>query len=139
MRPERRFSSRNGEGRHGSPHIQCPTTMSLSERMEEQRRVCASHGCDFVPVTGDDKVGLALSMEPINGLRHPVVGDTTGWYIWGGDRLSDSAEFFQPTCVDHLIEKLPAVADFLALPPGYRFLSANGYIDIWFDESPLLV
>ena len=108
--------------------------------MEEQRRVCATHGCDFVPVTGGDKVGLALSTlgtEPINGLRHPVVGDTTGWYVWAGDQLSDSAEFFQPTCVDHLIEKLPAVADFLALPPGYRFLSANGYIDIWFDESLL--
>ncbi len=103
----------------GRPDIRYPTTMSLSARMEEQRRICSTRGCDFVPVTGDDKVGLALSTvgtEPINGLRHPVVGDTTGWYIWCGDRLSDSAEFFQPTCVDHLIEKLPGVTDFLALP-----------------------
>jgi hypothetical protein len=110
--------------------------------MEKQRRLCAIHCCDFVPVTDSDKVGLALSTlgkQPINGLRHPVAGDTTGWYIWGGDQFSDSAEFFQPMCVDHLVELLPTIAEFLALPPGSRFLSAPGYIDIWSDESLLRV
>jgi hypothetical protein len=126
----------------GYGNIQSWTTMSLSEITEAQRRLCATHGCDFVPVTGDQKAGLAVStlgMAPLNGLRHPVIGDATGWYIWAGDQWSDSSDFFQPICVDHLIEKLPAVADFLALAPGYRFLLAEGHIDIWFDANLLLV
>ena len=78
-----------------------------------------------------------LGLAPVNGLRHPFSGDTAGWYIWCGEQFSESADFFRPICVEHMIEKLPLVADFLALPPGYRFLIADGYRDIWFDASLL--
>jgi hypothetical protein len=87
-------------------------------------------------------VGVALStmgQNPINGLRHPVSAGTTGWYIWCGEEFSDAADFFQALCVEHLLESLPTVVDFLALPPGYRFLLHGTYRDVWFDEQLLNV
>ena len=116
--------------------------MVFPDRREAQESLCKAQGSAFMPVEGTDKVGLAvatLGLAPINGLRHPLSGDTTGWYIWCGEQFSESADFFYPICVDHLIEKLPSVADFLALPPGYRFLMADGYRDIWLDASLLQV
>jgi hypothetical protein len=91
-----------------------------------------------VAVRGQDKAGLALStigMKPINGLRHPVTVGTTGWYIWCGETLSDTSDFFRPLCVDHLVERLPAVADLLGLPPGHRFLVTEEFLDVWFDQK----
>lgn len=87
-------------------------------------------------------VGVALStigMNPINGLRHPLTPGTTGWYIWCGEGFSDAPDFFQALCIEHLLERLPAVADFLVLPPGYRFLAHGTYWDVWFDEQLLKV
>lgn len=109
-----------------------------------QRALCDRIGADFVPSPVSSKVGISqnfdLFNEPINGLRHLPVGDTTGWYIWSGEELSSAAHFFQPIHVSHLIEASSPVVRFLGLPPGWRFLfDAAGYEDIWFDESLLLV
>lgn len=44
------------------------------------------------------KVGISLNvrekMTPLNGFRHPPTNDTTGWYIWVGEELSDDPDFF---------------------------------------------
>jgi len=72
-------------------------------------------------------------------LRHPANGDTTGWYIWAGTAQSDDPEFFQAVHVRHLEHLCPVVLSFLALPPGWRFLIAPGFEDVWFDESLLSV
>ena len=76
-------------------------------------------------------------MAPINGLRHPPEGDTTGWYIWAGENLSADADFFVPLCVVHLDEWCPEAIPYLGLPPGWRFLIADGHEDVWFDPSLL--
>jgi hypothetical protein len=85
-------------------------------------------------------VGFAVDtqgMLPINGLRDPRVGDTSGWYIWCGKGYSSNPEFFVPLHANHLFERCPDIIKFLGLPPGYRFLVAGDYLDIWFDESLL--
>ena len=141
MRPVRRPSGWNGGAMPSGPKVNMDD-MDLSDRREAQQILCMAQACAFMPVDGNDKAGLAvatLGLAPINGLRHPVSGDTTGWYIWCGEQFSERADFFYPICVEHMIEKLPLVADCLALPPGYRFLIADGYRDIWFDESLLRV
>jgi hypothetical protein len=108
--------------------------------VESQRHVCIAQGCEFVPAWGQDNAGVVLStvgMKPINGLRHPVSVGTTGWFVWCGETFSDIPDFFQPICIDQSVERLPLVEDLLGLPPGYRFLTADGYEDVWFDESLL--
>jgi hypothetical protein len=116
--------------------------MSESDLENSQRSVCLLQGCQFVPVRSQDNAGFASStvgMRPINGLRHPASAGTTGWYIWCGEAFSDASDFFDPLCVDHLVERLPLTAKLLGLPPGYRFLIGDGQEDIWFDETLLEV
>jgi hypothetical protein len=110
------------------------------ESFDVQRVFCLGRNIDCVPTPGDFKLGFASSTEgklPINGLRHPVVGDTSGWYIWCGEQFSESPNFFVPIHVRHLTEKHPELIRLLGLPPGSRFLIAGDYLDIWQDLSLL--
>lgn len=88
-----------------------------------------------------EMLGLAVEtvrLIPINGRRHPPEEGTSGWYIWGGDKSSEAADFFSPIQVQHLGDYLPNILPYLDLPPGYRFLIDNkGRKDVWFDESLL--
>ena len=110
----------------------------MSEIQEEQRRVCMKYGTDWIPSPSHLKVGIAENvrrgLSPINGLRHPPKGDTTGWYIWAGEEMSDASDFFLPLHVSHLYEWCPAILKFLGLPPGWRFLVAGDYVDVWEDR-----
>lgn len=89
----------------------------------------------------DDMLGLALDtlrLMPINGLRHPPTTGSCGWYVWGGETLSESADFFSPIPVRHLSDYVPNILPFLDLPPGFRFLVDNtGRKEAWFDGSLL--
>ncbi len=105
----------------------------------QQRLLCARFGVDYWELQPSAKVGIARNVkiaEVVHGLRHPPAGDTTGWYIWSGE-LEASADFFIPLHHVHLDEWRPDVRRFLAMPPGWRFLVARDYEDVWFDESLL--
>ncbi|MDP9194005.1 MAG: hypothetical protein M3P06_20105 [Acidobacteriota bacterium] len=109
----------------------------------EQKRTCEKYGANTVEANEMLKAGVAANVEgdlvPLNGLRHPPRGDTTGWYIWAGEELSSDPEFFVPAHVKHLEEIRPEVLKYLALPPGWRFLVAEDYEDVWYDPSLLNV
>lgn len=105
---------------------------------DAQAALCERFGAEFHPSQPHLKLGVALAtldQQPINGLRHPAQGDTTGWYVWGGPRLSSAADFFQPVHVAHLDEILPAIVPYLGLPVGWRFQVAVGHEDVWFDAA----
>lgn len=106
-----------------------------------QKELCRKYGVVYCPSPNEQKVGVTPSVrkgaEPINGLRHPPQGDTTGWYIWAGEEFSEDPNFFEPLHVKHLSEWCPAVQKYLGLPPGWRFLIASNYEDVWYDESLL--
>jgi hypothetical protein len=107
---------------------------------ETQAELCRRVGADHLPAKGYQKLGLAeqtLGAPPINGLRHSPAGETSGWYIWAGEELGTNDKFFQPIHVRHLVELLPQVQPYLALPAGWRFLLAEGHEDVWFDSSLL--
>lgn len=105
----------------------------------DQQRLCEKHGANYMPALDDQKVGIAENVRtgllPINGLRHPPQGDTTGWYIWAGEEFSEADDFFVALHVRHLPEWCPEVEKFLGLPPGWRFLKAEDYEDVWYDEA----
>lgn len=75
--------------------------------------------------------------KPINGLRHSKTENTTGWYIWAGEQFSEDDDFFKPLHVSHLDDWCSQVIPYLGLPPGWRFLIADEYEDVWFDECLL--
>jgi hypothetical protein len=106
----------------------------------EQIAVCKQYGANFTPAPLNSILGFAVETEntlPMNGLRHPPNGDANGWYIWGGKQLSKDPGFFSPLHTQHLLRRKPEILKFLGLPPGYRFLIAGDYVDIWFDPNLL--
>ena len=107
----------------------------------EQKELCKKYGVPHCPSASHLKVGISLNVRdgivPINGLRHPLEGDSTGWYIWAGEEFSYDADFFKPLHAGHLSEWCPEIQKFIGLPPGWRFLKAGNYEDVWYDESLL--
>jgi hypothetical protein len=106
-----------------------------------QKEICNKYGAPFVEAPSHLRVGISLNVKdgiyPINGLRHPIQGSTTGWYIWAGEEFSEAPDFFVPLCVEHLNEWCPEIIKYLGLAPGWRFLIAPGYEDVWEDVSLL--
>ena len=106
--------------------------------IKEQINICDSYGSPYVESPAILKVGISKNVKdgifPVNGLRHPPEGDTTGWYIWAGD-YSDDPDFFVPLHVMHLKDWCPEIIKFLGLSPGWRFLAAPNHEDVWEDSS----
>ena len=112
--------------------------------LKRQRDVCSRFGVRWYESPDHLKVGVTKDVQagrqPINGLRHPRQGDTTGWYIWAGEvPCPEDLGLWLPLHVGHLTEWCPQVMAYLGLPPGWRFLVAQGYEDVWEDESLLRV
>ena len=108
----------------------------------EQYATCQRFNVACVSCPPDFKVGIAPNVRadglwPLNGLRHAPEGDTTGWYIWAGEMLSQAPDFFVPLHVKHLGRWCPQVLPYLGLPPGWRFLIAPDHEDVWKDLSLL--
>lgn len=107
----------------------------------EQKRVCEKYGAEFVAAPENLKLGISLSVKegatPIHGLRHPPVGDTTGWYIYGGQEASTAEDFYKPLHVSHVDEWSTLIRKYLGLAPGWRFLVADDHEDVWFDKALL--
>ena len=107
--------------------------------MPRQKDVCKKHNAIPIPCRDEEKLGIAIETigkAPINGLRHKPENGTCGWYIWCGEELKEEDdEFFKPLHVGHIKEYLPEIEQFLSLPPGYRFLVAGNYEDVWYDKT----
>ena len=113
--------------------------MKFGDIEARQREVCERYGSSFVASPADLKVGISENAKqglgPLNGLRHRPERGTTGWYIWRGEELSQSPDFFVPLCVAHLEIWCAEALPFLGLAPGWRFLTTGDYVDVWFDET----
>lgn len=109
--------------------------------LQAQLATCARFDVEHFPTLPTLKVGIAQDAldggRPLNGLRHSPEGDTSGWYIWAGESFSEAPDYFAPLHASHLGVLCPAAVPYLGLPPGWRFLIAEGYEDVWFDENLL--
>ncbi len=108
----------------------------------EQKNTAARFGALYVPVEPSEIAGVALdtlSSQPLNALRHPPENGTSGWYIWGGEELSEDSTFFKPLHVEHLSQHCPALVRYLGLGPGWRVLLTPDQEEVWFDEKLLAV
>ena len=117
--------------------------MSASTLMLDQmHRVCTQHSVPFEELDWEQNVGVSanlfLGQQPINGLRHHQEDGTLGWYLYASEDFPTEDNAFRPVCAKHLFERELSYLKFLALPPGWRFLTDDkGYEDVWFDESLL--
>lgn len=104
-----------------------------------QLDVCAKYRVAPVNVSQNEKLGIAENVKsgemPINGMRIEPGSDSCGWYIWAGREMSQAPDFFVPLHVAHLETWCQTALPFLLLPPGWRFLIADGHVDVWFDPA----
>jgi len=115
----------------------------MTDLVKQQQETCSRFGADYEP----SNLGLMLGISenfcsgiwPLNGLRHPQQEQTCGWYLWAGEQWSEEADFFRPWHVEHLVEAQPEVAKYLGLAPGWRFLVAPDYEEVWFDPKLLKI
>jgi hypothetical protein len=110
------------------------------DNRKRQQAICDQWGAKFTLLDPGLRVGIALQtldQVPLHGLRIPPEGNTCGWYFRAGDEYSEDPNFFQPLCVEHLEKYCPLAIPFLALPPGWRFLTDGEYVDVWEDPQLL--
>lgn len=116
--------------------------MNYAEIEKIQREQSLKFKTIYMPTSSRSKVGISLdALEgkfPINGLRIPPSEDVSGWYIYSGtDAPSKANGFYKPLHALHLPNRCPLVVRLLGLPPGWRFLLAPDYEDVWFDRDML--
>ena len=105
-----------------------------------QRELCTRFNVEFMPPERGTTLGFAVTSrdkKPVYGIRHLPHMNTNGWYVWCGDKTDDSS-FFQALHPIHLVERCPTALRFLALPPGYGFITDGDYIDVWYDKRFLV-
>lgn len=107
----------------------------------EQKATCERFSVEFMSSPLDSIAGVSKdyrqNVVPVNGMRCLPGEGENGWYIWMGEDLRQDDDFFQPVHVSHILAARPEIAKFLGLPPGWRFLLAGEYEDVWFDASLL--
>lgn len=112
-----------------------------NDLFSRQMALCAKYGARYLSTPFDGIVGVALDVHegrlPINGLRLSPAGGASGWYIWAGGEPSTADDCFKPVHASHIEEWCPQILKFLGLSPGWRFLVAHEYEDVWFDPSVL--
>ena len=51
-----------------------------------QEQLCLQYNLPFVEANGMSIIGIQKEFDmtnlPINGLRHPLEANMTGWYLW---------------------------------------------------------
>jgi hypothetical protein len=115
----------------------------MSSLSNKQRKICLKFGASCLLSDDRLKIGISKTFDPaqfpINGPRHPPEGDTTGWYICSGEEFPTDDGSFVALHAFHLNDRCPEIVKYFGLGPGWRFLVAPGYEDVWFDPSLLKV
>lgn len=111
----------------------------MLEIEKQQKEICEKYKVPFQHLDFNLKLGIADNyfegIFPLNGLRQKQENGTCGWYLWAGEEFLEDEDFFKPLHVYHLAEKKPEIIKYPALPEGWRFLVAENYEDVWFDEN----
>ncbi|WP_254660878.1 immunity protein Imm33 domain-containing protein [Bacillus sp. FJAT-27225] len=107
----------------------------------QQKKIRLQYGAEFYSSEDHLKLGISRNVREgliqINGLRLLPEEGTSGWFIWAGEEFSQAPDFFEPLHIAHLDEWVPDIKKYLGLAPGWRFLIAGDYVDVWFDEGLL--
>ena len=111
----------------------------MSNLIAQQKEICLRFGAEYELAAAGLMLGISRNflsgVLPLNGLRHLQEGQSCGWFLWAGEEFSDAPDFFEVWHVHHLLERRPDVAKYLGLAPGWRFLVAGDFEDVWFDSK----
>ena len=127
----------------GASDLESNEMKKLADIVQSQEELCQKYQAECDPPDLGLKLGISKDFfsgkMPLNGLRHPREGDTCGWYLWAGEEFPGADDAFESLHIVHLVERASEVVKYFGLAPGWRFLMAGDYEDVWFDPKLLEV
>lgn len=100
-----------------------------------QHEICAKVNAVFSPPRPDQMIVISAGVcegDEVEGVRYPSPSHMSGWWLTT-DRYTGDVKTLETVHAYHVSANRPDLAKFLALPPGYRFFSAQD--NTWFDKA----
>ena len=115
------------------------TLADWSSIVDEQRRVCEQYKATFVPRLPVLKVGICARREGRNSADSWIEDGSRPWHdgLVHLAQATSQAERVFHRCTLNTCQSGVLRRQFLGLPPGWRFLIADGFEDVWYDAKLL--
>jgi len=111
-------------------------TLTLSYS-RDQHTICAKYRAQFSPPRPDQKVAISEGVyegDPVEGVRYPSPEHMSGWWLTT-DRYDGNIQSLKVVHLYHVTSMRPALAQYLALPYGFRFSVAPQQEVVRFDQK----
>jgi hypothetical protein len=103
---------------------------------ENQKACCNHYNADFIPPNQDQMVaiseGVLSGALEIEGVRYPSPEHMSGWWLTT-DLYNGDVNSLKTVHFSHVAEARPEIAQYMALPFGYRFVLGGKSEHVWFD------
>ena len=103
-----------------------------------QKECCNQYGAQFQAVEQTQLVtiskGIYEGVTPVEGVRYPSPEHMSGWWLTT-DEYDGNIESLITVHYQHIIENRPELAQYMALPFGYRFNLGGESEHVWFDQE----
>jgi hypothetical protein len=105
---------------------------------KNQKECCVHYSAEFLPVEPAQLVtiskGLYEGVVPVEGVRYPSPDHMSGWWLTT-DEYDGNLDSLVTVHFQHIIEKRPELALYMALPFGFRFNLGGDTENVWFDQE----
>ena len=103
-----------------------------------QRECCEHYSAQYEPVKTGQLVaiskGIYEGVTPVQGVRYPSPDHMSGWWLTT-DEYDGNIDSLVTVHFEHIIEKCPELALYMALPFGYRFNLGGETEHVWLDQD----
>jgi hypothetical protein len=103
-----------------------------------QQECCDHYGVQYQSVKQTQLVtiskGIYEGVSPVEGVRYPSPEHMSGWWLTT-DEYNGNIDSLVTVHFQHIIEKRPELALYMALPFGYRFNLGGETEHVWFDQE----
>lgn len=107
---------------------------------QDQHALCNHFGAEFTPPALDQLAAISDGVydgKPVEGVRYHTTEPTmSGWFLMT-DQYNGDYRTLQVEHLYHVTAERPDLTTLIALPPGFRFATANG-LEVWFDKQVAL-
>ena len=102
-----------------------------------QHEICERYGATFSPPSPEQLVAQSpnaiANIGELTGTRWSAPPHMSGWYIYGGDRPQNPADYILEHMF-HVTHRRPEFSPLIALPPGFEFRLSDPPA-IWFAKE----
>ncbi|NOH26381.1 immunity protein Imm33 domain-containing protein [Vibrio europaeus] len=103
-----------------------------------QKDCCKHYQTTYSPIEPAQLVtiskGIYEGVTPVEGVRYPSPSHMSGWWLTT-DEYDGNISSMVTVHFEHIMEKRPELAIYMALPFGYRFYLGSESEHVWFDED----